>query len=338
MITFNFNIADTPTDADSVVFASPDEDFGIREVESGDVVLVGGTPLERVGLGQYQYDETDLDLPGGIEYEYFIKVTYDNEVNYYHVTFTSTGDPHVQKILRFCIIKDDLFQLLQVAPTLSSPTGSYGAINTSNNEIIAEDGTAFNVRGSLYSLTLEVPSVSDVIRYYIKCTVDGVIYFVARNTIMSTSSFLAVGRYTDSASVDKKFGFDNIMQWLALDTGDEATDYAQRAYDCIKQAEAWIDVQLSGSFYNSTSYERPTVPTVLHELATTQAGILMYESKGVTDYDPESGRPTHRLEYHRKRVEMMVKELRNGLIKLDGGLTPSQIPLANVTGTVQKIC
>lgn len=312
LITFPWLVDNVATNATSVVFSDPDEDYGLRRTDTEEVIIAAGTALTNVATGQYEY-ELDDEVEG-LPYEYWIRVVYDGET--YHVqNFISSGDEPLQKTLKFVVIAAGSAVELDDPPTLSNPTGSYGAVRLDTNAIVVDDGEEFDLVGSLYMVSFNEPAEDLTYRYYVEAVYQEVTYHLARTTAYMQSAALVFGRYTNSHLIEQQYGVENVHKWLGIDDSDEAVDWALRMYGFIDRVESSIDDTLRGGPF-TVPFTAPAPKTVV-DIATLLAGVAMYESRGVVDMNAETGQPQHRLHYQKKQAEKDLAKIRAGQMRLD---------------------
>jgi hypothetical protein len=88
-LSFTAKINGELVDMDSVYLADQNEDFGVRRLDTLDVVVDKDTVVPRLSLGTYRYSFDDPEP--GLTYEYTLKVTYSG-ITYYYNRQTSPGD------------------------------------------------------------------------------------------------------------------------------------------------------------------------------------------------------------------------------------------------------
>lgn len=312
LITFTWTVDGVATDAHSVEFGSSDGAYGLRRADTSEILIAHGTALDDVGDGAYEYELAD-PAPG-LEYEYWLKIIGEDgdPPVYVHDFIIGSG---TTKTLEFALVAAGAVQQLAAPPKLSSPNASYGVNRMDTGAEVVADGTNFVHSGSgKYAYSFTEPSEGLVYRYYVEAIYDGVTYWLPRTTAYVASAVLAIGRYTDSSLIEQKFGVDNVYKWLALDDGDEAVDFALRAYQFIANAEAEVDDLLRGG--PCTVPFDDSVPSLISQVATALAANRMYEARGVVDMDPETGAVQHRLQHQMKWAEKQIARIKSGQLRL----------------------
>jgi len=119
--------------------------------------------------------------------------------------------------------------------------------------------------------------------------------------------------YCVRADIEQMFGPVNVTKWADLDNDRDADKIAARIAAMIDDASNEIDDRLRGG-----SYEIPfgTAPKTVQLLAARLAGVLLYEARGVEDFESETGKPYHRLQWHRDRVDRVLSQIRSGARRL----------------------
>lgn len=332
MLTFTWTVNGTDTDVLTAKFSDPTGAYGMRRVDTHEIVLADGTDWDHSGTGVYSFDETELDLEEGIEYEYWEEVLYDNEYTRQRKTFTIPEESETlgQKLIRFVAIQDGEYLDLETSPKLAAPTSNGGLFRLDDGSVVVANNTPYIADGTLYSYAFTPPALDLKYRYYVKVVKDSITYYVARTTQFQNDANLLIGRYTDSTRIEKMFGSDNVHKWSAVDDGDSCIDYAMRQFEHIVAAEQQIDDMLKGYYITEPfviSEDTPTIPRVIIDQATALAGCLMYEMKGTIDLNSITGDPQHKYSMHRRRVADVCRRIKYGTLKLDVSTTPS-IPVA----------
>ncbi len=115
--------------------------------------------------------------------------------------------------------------------------------------------------------------------------------------------------YCARADIEQIFGTSNVEKWADLDDDADATKITARITAMIAEASEDIDDQLRGGRYELPF---PSGTMTITTLAARLAGVLLYEARGVRDFESETGTPYHRLQWHRNRVEQVIKEIQSG--------------------------
>lgn len=125
--------------------------------------------------------------------------------------------------------------------------------------------------------------------------------------------------YCDRDTIELIFGRDNVAKWANLDNYDldnltvpqDGEIDTRIAYAC-SYATYFIDARLS----NRTGFTIPLVPLdgvnhdpVLINLASILAGVWLYENRGVQDFDPSTGKSTHRLTMYKTQAENDLEKI-----------------------------
>lgn len=340
MLTWTWKVENVLTDVDFVVFGDPTGTYGMRRTDTNEIIVPAGTAWTHDSAGTYTYDEAPLDLDPDVEYEYVVKSSYDDELTYLHNLINAQDVPvNVQRIIRFVAVQDGVAFNPDPAPVLSSPTGTYGVQRIGDSEIMVPDGAAFGVNGTLYAKAFTEDVDADATyRYYVEVLGR----YIAATTNDVWSTMLAIGRYTDSWEVEKMYNRENVRMWLSIPGGDDedSVDFALRAWEFIDEAERQVDAEISGPFFNGDGLVSDFVngvPPVIKNVATMLAGVMMYEARGVVDYDTNTSNVSHRLQWHRKRAERLMKSIRNGAIPIRNAGIIMGLPAGYASCPVEKI-
>jgi hypothetical protein len=137
--------------------------------------------------------------------------------------------------------------------------------------------------------------------------------------------------YATREDIEVMFGTVNVRKWADLDNTDEEEAIAARIAWAITTADGEIDDKLRGKTYVVPIMGLSgSVPQGVISLSAQFAGVLLYESRGIQEYDQNTGAPAHRLAWHRRNFEKVIAEIVSGKRKLDavtqvGGNTPDVV-------------
>ena len=124
--------------------------------------------------------------------------------------------------------------------------------------------------------------------------------------------------YSVRADVNFIFGAANVTAWATRDDADDATDIADRITRAIAEADEEIDDLLRVCYYQIPLINTSgTTPVTVRGLSARMAGVRLYESMGVMDYNAESGVARHRLSWHWDYAQHVLAEVRDGKRKLN---------------------
>jgi len=135
----------------------------------------------------------------------------------------------------------------------------------------------------------------------IVCTLDGTVY-AARTDI------------------EQIYGADNVSKWADLDNDENPTTITTRINRSLTFATNEINDTLRGGRYVLPITDLSAAVTLV-DLCATMAGVWLYESRGVEDFDPETGRSVHKLVFMRDRAKKKLEAIRANRIQLDVELT-----------------
>ena len=123
--------------------------------------------------------------------------------------------------------------------------------------------------------------------------------------------------YCVDSDLDLAFGRDNVRKWADANNNRLETEVVARKLWARQAATDELDASLAASEYQFPLDDAEPYPGLLVRMCAYLAGVLLYESRGVTDVDAE-GRPQHSLMWFRRRVEQFIKDLHGRRIKLVG--------------------
>lgn len=115
------------------------------------------------------------------------------------------------------------------------------------------------------------------------------------------------------------FGKSNADKWADLNNNGIQSEVDARYVWAIAQASNELDARLADSPYQFPLDDVATVPPIVVRMASFLAGVLLYESRGITDIGP-MGAPTHHLSWHRKWVYDCIRDIYGRKLELPGAV------------------
>lgn len=124
--------------------------------------------------------------------------------------------------------------------------------------------------------------------------------------------------YCTIENVYQVYGSTNVNMWADMDADGDPAKIAARINLMISLVAADMDTK-----FRLAHYEVPVVasngevPLEVRYLCARLVGPYLYEARGVQDYDPQTGRPIHRLAYAKESAEKYLEEVAIQKRKLD---------------------
>lgn len=140
--------------------------------------------------------------------------------------------------------------------------------------------------------------------------------------------------YSTSNDLYLAFGQENIEKWADLNNNKAPTEIADRLDWARAQAYDELNSRLAQSPYQFPLAGTP--PIILTRMEAYLAGVLLYESRGVTDVGTD-GKAQHTLMWHRKRVDEFVRDIYARRIALQN-VTLRTGAVTEVRDTPQMVC
>lgn len=122
--------------------------------------------------------------------------------------------------------------------------------------------------------------------------------------------------YSANADVELAFGRSNVRKWADLNNTNLQAEIDDRMEWAREQAYDELNSRLASSRYQFP-LAGTTFPAILVRMEAYLAGVLLYESRGVTDVG-EDGKAQHALMWHRKRVDEFIRDVHGKRIELLG--------------------
>jgi hypothetical protein len=137
--------------------------------------------------------------------------------------------------------------------------------------------------------------------------------------------------YANRTELELMFGKNNIEEWADLDGDKSDATIASRIAAALDYADGEINSRLRMTMYTLPLVKRNTTSTVPREIvdiAKRFAAVWLYESRGVREIDPETGRPVHRLFWQKEHANEMLNEIASFVRHLDCELSATPVPEA----------
>lgn len=144
--------------------------------------------------------------------------------------------------------------------------------------------------------------------------------------------------YCVRSDVERLYGMTNVSKWADLDNDQDAAKITARITAMITSADEEIDSRLRGGRYEVPIIgmgDTGSVPRTILDLSALKAGLLLYEDRGATDYDPNTGQPAHRYAFQAKTFERVIRDITIGRRLLDAVYTtdthcPQVVPAEDI--------
>ena len=127
-------------------------------------------------------------------------------------------------------------------------------------------------------------------------------------TVSGASVVVTSGVYMCArGDVEQVYGNTNTATWADLNNNQNSSEITSRINYHIAIADNYIrSVLTQGAWVMPV--EGDTIPAILAYNCARLAGVLLYEGRGVTDYDPK-GRAIHQLSNHKNGVDSFLKSV-----------------------------
>lgn len=222
----------------------------------------------------------------------------------------------MSKTINFNIVIDDVYVDADSTPVLEDADDVYGVKREDNDDVVVAAGTAMTRIGAgIYRYIFDEPAPGLVYNYSVKWILDGVTNYFNGIVSSDLADNIVNGRYAFFDIMNSRFGAENIQSWASISgDSDDSQQKGEAINAAIVQADEYVDLVLRGGCYKLPF---ATVPQILKNVGSALAGVFLYEAKGVTDFNPESGGPQHRLQWQKKWAERTLDMIRVGTMKLD---------------------
>lgn len=133
--------------------------------------------------------------------------------------------------------------------------------------------------------------------------------------------------YCAKADIEAKFGVKNVEKWADLDNDADDTNITARITAAIDAASDDIDATMLGG-----PYDIPIVlsgggtPGEITNICAVLAGVWLYDSRGIEDFDQEEGTSKHKLAFHEDSARSKLAEYRAGVRRIPADTSVSSYP------------
>jgi hypothetical protein len=126
--------------------------------------------------------------------------------------------------------------------------------------------------------------------------------------------------YCSDDDVFKAFGRSNVRKWADVNNDQVESHVLERLEWAREGAYAYLNDKLRKSSYQfplAAPASGDSYPFTVVRMEAYYAGVLLYESRGVTDVNPVTGAPMHALSFFKKEVESFIADVITRRITLD---------------------
>ncbi len=127
-----------------------------------------------------------------------------------------------------------------------------------------------------------------------------------------------MANYATRADIEARFDAINVKQWADLSNTNTEVEITARIANALAQATSDVDDALRGGMYVLPIADAAAAtPLAIVDIAARLAAVWLYELRGVTDFNPDTGQPTHKLIFHKNDAAKRLLTIRRGQIELD---------------------
>lgn len=123
--------------------------------------------------------------------------------------------------------------------------------------------------------------------------------------------------YSADTDLDLAFGQANVRKWADVNNNGVNTEIVARIAWAIANADDYLDSKLRKSRYQFPLADDSTIPPILKRMSAYKAGVLLYESRGITDIGPD-GRGSHALLTQKQEVDEFIRDIHGRRVELIG--------------------
>lgn len=204
---------------------------------------------------------------------------------------------------------------------LSDPTGTYGVKRDDTGAVVVADGTAMEkVTTGIYQYSFTEPADGLSYTAYVEIVYGGATYHFEHDFEDQEPDGDGL-YYCERQDIEDRFGTTNVQKWADLDNDQDGATIARRILAARRYAYEQINAQMRRSRYAiPLADDDGETPYDISEIAANLAGVWLYENRGVTDYDDDTGQGRHQLKWNRDRANMELRQIRSGARQIDAVL------------------
>jgi len=142
--------------------------------------------------------------------------------------------------------------------------------------------------------------------------------------------------YSADTDLDLAFGQANVRKWADVNNNGVNTEIVARIAWAIANADDYLNSKLRKSRYQFPLADDSVIPPILARMSSYYAGVLLYESRGVTDIGPD-GKSVHALTAHKQAVDEFIRDIHGRRTELIG-VTLRDGAVATITEAPTMVC
>lgn len=142
--------------------------------------------------------------------------------------------------------------------------------------------------------------------------------------------------YCEDTDLDLAFGQANVRKWADVNNNGVNTEIVARIAWAIANADDYLNSKLRKSRYQFPLADDSTIPPILKRMSAYKAGVLLYESRGITDVGPD-GKGNHALLTQKQEVDEFIRDIHGRRVELIG-VTLRDGAVASITEAPTMVC
>lgn len=123
--------------------------------------------------------------------------------------------------------------------------------------------------------------------------------------------------YCTVTDLNNAFGSTNVTKWADVNNTLVQADIDARIEWAIANADDYLNSKLRKSRYQFPLADDSDIPPILARMSAYYAGVLLYESRGVTDVGPD-GKTQHALTAQKNSVDEFIRDIHSRRLELVG--------------------
>lgn len=128
--------------------------------------------------------------------------------------------------------------------------------------------------------------------------------------------------YCTREDIDREYGRTNVDKWADLENTESGDDIDDRVDWAIALGDVEIDDRLRDGPY-AIPFTSP--PRRIVRLCAIWAGLMLYQSRGSTDFDAD-GNAQDQYQHQRRYFDESLKKIHGGLYKFEDDDRPAVFP------------
>lgn len=142
--------------------------------------------------------------------------------------------------------------------------------------------------------------------------------------------------YCTVTDLNNAFGSTNVTKWADVNNTQLQAEIDARIAWAIANADDYLNSKLRKSRYQFPLADDSDIPPILARMSAYYAGVLLYDSRGVTDIGPD-GKSVHALTPQKNAVDEFIRDIHGRRLELIG-VTLREGTVSSISEAPKMVC